>query len=120
MTEIARAFKVERGTVYDWVNGNPKFKKVLDDIRESVLDLTESQLFNLIKGVPKFKEDDHGNKVFDGWDQRPSESAIFFKLKTLGKNRGYIERAEIETINDPFAQLLSRVAKLKDEGKDGK
>lgn len=128
LTEIAKSLKVDRRSVYKWIGTSPDFKNALEEVRESVLDLTESQLLNLIKGVPRFKKDEsgkfvydaQGSKVFEGWEQRPSEAAIFFKLKTLGKSRGYVERVETETVNDPFAQLMSRVAKLKDEEKPGR
>jgi predicted transcriptional regulator len=99
ITEIARSMGTTRQTIYNWMESDPEFKEIYDNIEESHLDLAESQLHLMIKGLPKFETDEDGNKRFAGWIERPSESAIFFKLKTKGKKRGYIERSEIDHSN---------------------
>lgn len=95
---MAKTFSVSRLTIYNWLKAK-NWQSIYDDVNESVLDLTESQLLNLIKGIPKFEEDEQGNKKFIGWIERPSEAAVFFKLKTKGKKRGYIERGELDILN---------------------
>lgn len=88
ITEIAKAFCVERKTIYRWIEKDPKFKEILDDVNESILDLAESQLINLIKGIPKTKEE-KGRVSIVGWIERPSESAMKYILSMKGKKRGY-------------------------------
>lgn len=96
ITEIAKGLNVSRQTIYNWLEKDPDFREVYDNIEESHLDLAESQLHLMIKGLPKIEKDENGNKRFAGWIERPSEAAIFFKLKTKGKKRGYIERQEVQ------------------------
>lgn len=96
ITEIAKALNVSsRQTIYTWMETDEAFKEAYDNIEESILDFTESQLYNLIKGIPKIEIDEDGQKKFVGWIERPSEAAIFFKLKTRGKKRGYVEKSEV-------------------------
>jgi hypothetical protein len=96
LTEIASALNVSRRAVTNWMNELPEYREVVDDVKESLLDLSESNMVQLIKGIPEIAVDENGNKVFAGWKQRPSETLIIFHLKTKGKDRGYIERQEIE------------------------
>ena len=65
-----------RTTHYRWLKEDPEYKAAVDQIAESVIDFAESHLYKLIK---------EGNPA-----------ANIFYLKTKGKNRGYIERQEIE------------------------
>lgn len=97
ITEIARAFGgVERQTIYNWMEADPKFRTAFDDVKESKLDFTESQAQNLIKGIPIIETDpETGQQKLAGWHERPSEAMIIFTLKTLGKDRGYVERGEL-------------------------
>ena len=67
---------VSRQTHYNWLKDDPEYKAAVDQIQESVIDFAESHLYKLIK---------EGNPA-----------ANIFYLKTKGKNRGYIERQEIE------------------------
>ena len=67
---------VDRKTHYNWLKDDPEYKAAVDQIQESVIDFAESHLYKLIK---------EGNPA-----------ANIFYLKTKGKNRGYIERQEIE------------------------
>lgn len=115
MTLIAKSFDVERCTVYEWVKKDARFQKCVDDIRESIVDLAESQLTTLMKGIPKIEENDNGEKTQVGWIERPSEAAIIFKLKTQGKDRGYVERVQTEEVNNPFFELMRRAG---DAGKE--
>ncbi|WP_231489901.1 hypothetical protein [Pedobacter sp. Leaf170] len=92
ISSIAKAFDVERKTVYAWMKG-PKYKQAYDDVRESLLDFTESQQMILIRGL--MKKDPEGN--FIGWIERPSESMIIWFEKTRGKHRGLSDsKVEVE------------------------
>lgn len=92
---VASALGVRRSTVYLWCSKYPEFRQALEDSRERLVDLAESNLRKLVAGVPAIETDENGDKRFAGWIERPSETAIIFTLKTRGKSRGYVERSEI-------------------------
>jgi hypothetical protein len=71
---------VDRKTHYNWLKDDAEYKEAVRAIEERTIDFAESHLHALIK------------------DKNPA-ATIFF-LKTKGKNRGYVERQEIE-VNEP-------------------
>ena len=74
VTSACKQAGISRYTFYEWMK-DPAFKKRVDDIGDVALDFAESKLHKLIDdGVP---------------------SATIFYLKTKGKDRGYVERQEI-------------------------
>lgn len=77
------AVGISRMTYYRWRHEDKEFEKkadlIKDAARQSMIDSAEDGLRN---GV------DEGNLT-----------AIIFTLKTIGKERGYIERTETETYN---------------------
>jgi hypothetical protein len=72
----ATSLGVTRKTLYVWINDDEELKDLVMQERESLIDLAESRLFQ---------------NVNDG-----DTVSILFALKTLGKNRGYIEKQEID------------------------
>lgn len=100
LSDMAAHIGVDRGTIYNWCKEDEVFNLALEDSRERVLDLAESNLRKLIAGVPAIEKDENGNARFAGWIERPSETAIIFTLKTKGKKRGYVERTEVEASVD--------------------
>lgn len=72
----ARKLACTRQTVHNYVNRYATVKAALEDARETNVDYVEGKLMQAI---------DSGNIA-----------AIMFFLKTQGKNRGYIERQEID------------------------
>jgi hypothetical protein len=106
---IATTFKSTRKAVYDWCIKDERFQEAIDDAREAFLDTAETQLQVLVKGVPKIIENEKGEKEFAGWQVPPSESAIIFSLRTLGRKRGYTERHEV----DATANLNVSVGEVK-------
>jgi hypothetical protein len=67
---------IARQTHYEWMRLDEIYKSEVRDIKNYALDFAESQLLQCIK------------------DKR--ETSIIFYLKTQGKERGYIERQEID------------------------
>lgn len=71
---------INRTTIYHWRKADPIFSDRIDTIckqqRGSIVDLAET------KFVKKIQEED--------------TQCIIFALKTLGKNRGYVEKVETE------------------------
>lgn len=77
VTTACRSVGVGRTTFYQWLKDDEDFAKKVKEIENIALDFAESQLHRQMK---------EGNT-----------SATIFYLKTKGKNRGYVERQEIQT-----------------------
>lgn len=74
--DAARLLGCERSNIWNRVKKSKELQAARDDARAEVLDLCESQLIACIKG---------GNL-----------GAIIFFLKTQGRERGYVERTEVD------------------------
>jgi len=68
---------VSRTTYYEYCKQDPEFKKAVEETAEMALDFAETSLMKQIKNE--------------------NTAATIFYLKTKGKQRGYIERQEIDT-----------------------
>ena len=93
VSAAARKLDVDRTTVYRYINKYVTVKNALDEARESLLDMTEAQLFKAVQG---------GNVT-----------AIMFTLKTIGKDRGYVERSQHEVSGADGREIVFRV--IRDE-----
>lgn len=82
---IATALHVSRRAVYDWIHADKELSNAMDDARESTIDIVESKYFK---------------SAING-DTRAQE----FLLKTLGKNRGYVEKQEVSANVDSSLNL---------------
>jgi hypothetical protein len=76
VTSACQHAEVGRTQFYKWMKEDPEFAQQVKDIENVALDFVESKLMENIEN----------NDV---------ASVIFF-LKTKGKNRGYVERQEVE------------------------
>ena len=78
ITKSCRKSSIDRGTYYNWINKDEDFAKAISEIepKEMLVDLAEDALVQNIKSG--------------------STPEILFLLKTLGKDRGYIEKIQTE------------------------
>tara|TARA_R100001086_G_scaffold248844_1_gene186747 strand:+ start:156 stop:542 length:387 start_codon:yes stop_codon:yes gene_type:complete len=76
VSEIAESLSVSRQTVYNYLKEDEDMWSLLTDARENIIDFAESKLLKLI--------------------EQENAQVIMFTLKTLGKNRGYVEKSEID------------------------
>jgi hypothetical protein len=74
VTSACKTVGIDRTTHYRWLKEDEAYKQAAEDIVNVSLDFAESQLLKQIK---------------DG-----NTTATIFYLKTIGKNRGYVERQE--------------------------
>lgn len=94
----AKAIGMTSKVLYDYINRHPELKEIVDDARSIIVDKAELALESAI-----------GSK--QGW-------AVCFTLKTLGKERGYVERNEITgkdgtpLLNDEADQYERKIAHL--------
>ena len=68
---------INRDTYYRWMKEDPKFKAKVEETSEAMLDRLENVLY--------YKADVEQNMT-----------AIIFILKTKGRERGYVERREVD------------------------
>jgi len=80
VTTACKIVGVDRGTFYRYYNEDETFKKAVKDIENVSLDFAETKLLEQIKSN--------------------NTAATIFYLKTKGKNRGYIEKQQIEHSTD--------------------
>lgn len=78
VSAACQAVGINRKTFYDWVKKYPEFAAKSEEIVEGKIDNVESVLYA---------------QCMEG-----NTSAIIFFLKTKGKSRGYIERAEVNAL----------------------
>ncbi|GHT02070.1 hypothetical protein AGMMS49525_04820 [Bacteroidia bacterium] len=76
VTPACQKLKISRKTHYQWMKEDEDYRKRVDDVLNVALDFAESKL--------------HGN-IKNG-----DTTSIIFFLKTKGKQRGYIERQELQ------------------------
>lgn len=76
VSDAAKVAGIDRTTHYRWLNDDPEYKAAVEELDNVSLDFAESCLFKQMK---------EGNAA----------SIIFF-LKTKGRGRGYIERANVD------------------------
>lgn len=89
---VARTFDVTRSSVYSFVNDHPELKAVLKEARETMKDNVESRLYaDCLKDDPSYQT-----------------SRIFF-LKTQAKDRGYIEKQEVEMFGKDGGPIVTEV-----------
>ena len=98
----AQALGCSRQTVTNYIDRYPAVKEAYQEARDTSLDLAESKLIALV--------------------EREEWPAIRFMLITLGKDRGYTERTEIQTVDSDAEarrrQFLEDIAKVYGEDDD--
>jgi hypothetical protein len=75
ISPAARALGCSAQTVRNYVKRHPTVKRAKEDEREKLIDMAEASLYKQIKSG--------------------DTTAIIFTLKTVGKDRGYVERREV-------------------------
>jgi len=91
ITVAAKKLGIHRSQLHNLINAHPTVKAALTDAREEMKDFAEGKLFANI--------------------QEGKEASVFFYLKCQAKDRGYVEKAQIEFIQkelDGFLDLLEK------------
>lgn len=81
----AKKMGIDRGTLYNWIRKDKELQEALANIKESLLDFTESKLLGNIKAG--------------------DNAAICFYLKCQGKARGYTERPIVVNANSQHVNV---------------
>jgi hypothetical protein len=98
ISKACRAVGISNNQYYLYYKNDPDFKEKVDQIKEGVLDLAESKLYELI--------------------QEKNPQAIFFFLKYRGKERGYTDintAIQINSGSDITVKIISSDADQGDQ-----
>ena len=74
ISHAARTMGISRFAIHSHLKASPELQQILDDSRQTMLDEAENALLSAVREK-------------QGW-------AVCFTLKTIGQERGYIERAD--------------------------
>lgn len=86
---------INRRTVYEWMDIDPEFARMVRDINEKQVDFVERKLLENIR--------------------EKDTRAIIFYMGTKGRNRGYTTRVEVTTPNgEPFKTVNSNTHAIVD------
>jgi len=85
----ARALRCHRHTINSYIERYPAVKQAQEDALQDTIDLAQSRLVALVKK--------------DDW------RAIRFLLCTLGKDRGFTERTEIQAVGGDFEAFRRQI-----------
>lgn len=119
VSKACKLLKQSRTQHYKWLDEDPEYAKAVKALEEAQIDFVEDKLFQKINGVKKVVKTSEGDQMV--YETPPDTTACIFYLKTKGKNRGYIERMEVENKNvDEFSnlsdeELAEELKKLEDE-----
>jgi hypothetical protein len=95
VSQAAEIVGINRCTHYKWLESDPEYKEMVEEINEASIDFVELKLFEKITGVTVQNGINNDGEPMI-YTQPPSDTAIIFYLKTKGKKRGYVERQEID------------------------
>ena len=76
VTTACKIVGISRWLHYDWMKTDPEYKSNIEDVSEIVIDFAESQLHKRMR--------------------EGSDAATIFFLKCRARNRGYIEKQEMD------------------------
>lgn len=114
MVQVANALGVNRVSVWKWAKEDPEIEQAFKDAREQTVDLLESQFILKIRGIPKIEKNPKtGKEEIVGWEVPPDSYLIKYGLSTLGRERGWTERKEVdvttkgESLNVPFRVVFT-------------
>lgn len=91
ISKTAESIGIDRGTYYHWIRTDKEFKQAIEDLQPKriIIDLAKSKLIEAVE---------QGNIT-----------AIIFTLKTIGKDEGFSERAEIVNLNKNIDADIDRM-----------
>lgn len=95
VTTASKMVGIERTTHYKWMANDKDYKDKVNGLQEVVLDFAESALHKMV--------------------ENHNPAATLFLLKTKGKQRGYVERQEIQHSSDTETDITFEIHKREKE-----
>lgn len=104
ISAMSAVLGVNRRTVYDWTETDPRFKAVISEHRGRLLDKCLKTAELLANGVPLIETTETGQQQFAGWKVQPDSNMLRYLIGKLGASEGFGEHIDItskgETIKD--------------------
>lgn len=94
VTLACRNVGISRTLFYQWLNDHPELKEEIDDCKHEEKDFIENALMKRIEAG--------------------DTTAIIFACKTQLRDRGYVEKQEVELSGNPFEALMKKLPDLSD------
>ena len=91
ISATCKSLGIDRQTFYNRRNKSKELDQALTHIEESLVDFAESKLMQAIT--------------------ESNLTAIIFYLKTKGRQRGYVEKTEVEASVNPFYELMQKASR---------
>lgn len=89
LARCAEHFGVSRSAIRQYIDIRPELKELRTDIKEGLTDWVETKLYELI--------------------EEKNVAAVFFYLKTQAKDRGYIERQQVENLESVKMEITEEI-----------
>lgn len=86
ISNACKKANVSRRTYYNWMRDSKAFSEACEEIKDVTLDFVEHSLLKNIK--------------------KGDTTAIIFYLKTKGRDRGFVEKHEVDMTINPFLELM--------------
>lgn len=111
MSDAAKILNVTRQTIYNWCNGEPEFKEIVQEHRKRLFDECLGQARILALGLPKIEK---GKLV--GWIEKPDGQMLRYFLQTLGKDEGFGTSVDITSGGEALPQVINLICDTKASG----
>lgn len=111
MSDAAKILHVTRQTIYNWCNGEPEFKEIVQEHRKRLFDECLGQARILALGLPKIEK---GKLV--GWIEKPDGQMLRYFLQTLGKDEGFGTSVDITSGGEALPQVINLICDTKASG----
>lgn len=111
MSDAAKILQVTRQTIYNWCNGEPEFKEIVQEHRKRLFDECLGQARILALGLPKVE-----NGKLVGWIEKPDGQMLRYFLQTLGKDEGFGTSVDITSGGEALPQVINLICDTKASG----
>lgn len=111
MSDAAKILRVTRQTIYNWCNGEPEFKEIVQEHRKRLFDECLGQARILALGLPKVE-----NGKLVGWIEKPDGQMLRYFLQTLGKDEGFGTSVDITSGGEALPQVINLICDTKVSG----
>lgn len=111
MSDAAKILNVTRQTIYNWCNGEPEFKEIVQEHRKRLFDECLGQARILALGLPKVE-----NGKLVGWIEKPDGQMLRYFLQTLGKDEGFGTSVDITSGGEALPQVINLICDTKASG----
>lgn len=126
LTRVARALKVSRSSVANWIRDDEQFKTAVRDERSSLFDECLATSRIVAMGIMGYRDEEYIDektgeakvrRVPDGWIERPDGNMLRYLMGCLGKNEEGFKDEPVDADMVPIKGIAIRAwIKRENEG----